>query len=108
MADPVPSLPEQEARGQLEEEVQKLVDGVMEDVRQGKLKTRPHVRTHAQEATDESKYTRDYDLALEALGFVRRDHDYIRSRVRVLAFRMLHEMVVNELAGRPEYRELPE
>ncbi len=112
MAD-VPPLHEQEAQGQFLEEMEKLVDGVIEDVRAGHLKTWVEVRAAMREAAEASAYAVDAELAADAVKYGvpvvkhKLEREAFESQVRLLARNVLTTLVSVALGKRPEIKKMP-
>ena len=60
-------LSEEERRGLYDEEIEKLVDGLLCDVSSGDVKTRQHGVTQLARAISHSRYTADCDEMKEVL-----------------------------------------
>ena len=108
----VPPLHEQEASGQLFEMIQKLVDGVLEDIRGGHLKTQAEARDQLREAIRLNKYVASSDLAADVLKYgveeLRKDERTIfKIQIQELARSVLVCLVETELGKRSEIRKLP-
>lgn len=107
----VPPLHEQEAQGQFLEAVEKLVDGVVEDVRGGHL-TRANVQSHAIEAIRLAQYRNDATLAPDVLKYgidEIPDKDaatIFRISMQTLAGNVFEFLVLSTLDRRPEVRKL--
>lgn len=93
-------LAAQEERGLFDEEVGKIIDGVMEDLKAGAYGTRDDLAWAVSRATGESSYCRVVCLAAAAVS---RDTGKLFSAARDV----LYEAAYKELERRPEYWGLP-
>lgn len=102
-----PERQEQEEHGRVHECIQKLVDGLIEDVKGGHLPTRTAACDQLVEAAKRTGYCRDYQDAVLLLRYATVDE---LDRVKVLNVVRLAmaKLVLKELETRPEYRALPE
>ncbi len=95
----VPTLSEQEIAGQYEEEAQKIIDGVAEDIRLKKLRTMEAALFRARSAAENSAYVRQGALATTLVGLKGNTSD-----LRKLALTYLRKDVEKLLHRCPEYR----
>ncbi len=93
------------AQGEYWEEVQKLVDGVIEDVKARRAATRLSVRVATREAATVLAKGFSADEALAALRYAR-DHD--QDALRAMAVEAFAASCRAELKTRPEYVSIPE
>ncbi len=100
-----PDLATQEDEGQFLEEIQKIVDGVIEDVRGGHVRSRSAARVNAAHAANHSAYAVDPDLAPATFKWGAQPET--RERVAEMARRVVWACVLNLLADDETYRGLP-
>jgi hypothetical protein len=98
------TLAEQEELGGWQEEVLKLVDGCLDDVRNGHSQQPEQVICRLRQATELSKYVQDGQLAHVTL--LQTSDERINAAVRKFAFEVLYDRVILELRSRPEYQQL--
>ncbi len=110
MAD-VPPLGEQEAEGLFHEEIQKLVDGVVEDIRNGHVPTQDAAVTQLHAAIPHSRYATDEVHMLEVIKYRGRSYEsieaYLSANLRLISLVLLRKMARTELLKRTECEGLP-
>jgi hypothetical protein len=97
---------QQEEHGRVHEWVQKMVDGLIEDVTAGRLPTQAAACDQLVGAAEQTAYCRDYQDAVLLLRYAlvdSLDRFKVLSVVRLAAAKIL----LKELDRRPEYRALP-
>lgn len=98
------SLAEQHEHGEFQEEVQKLVDGIVAEIRAKNLTTKKIVTYELLINTSLSSYTNDSDLALVALRSTQ--NTAALAVVRNLALGAMWQAVQTELQTREEFQKL--
>lgn len=100
MSGRLETLGQQEAAGCLDEEIKKIVDGVVEDIRNGHVTYRLQATRHTDTAAQNSIYTRDVGLVRDTVKFAS------AKSVLEWADRLVRFSAVYELHTRPEYCKL--
>lgn len=101
----VPSLEKQEMFGGYHEEIEKLVDGVLEDIKGGHVTTRAVARKNVLAATALSRYSTDLNYAVIAIicGSAK-----LKAKALELGALAIEVRVRERLADAPGYENLPE
>lgn len=105
MAGDVPTLETQETFGGYHEEIEKIVDGVLEDIRGGHVVSRLTARHNAVAAADVSQYGTELNHAVIAI--VCSNDSVKRSAIRLGCF-AIRQKVEAMLKTKPEFDALPE
>jgi hypothetical protein len=101
MSEDVPSLSEQEESGLYEEELNKLVDGVVEDVRSRPAYTKDDAASQLRAAVQRSNYVLDETLALHVLKHSGKPWHLLDAALKTMA-----DCAQEELEMRQEYKNL--
>jgi hypothetical protein len=104
MPPDVPPLADQEAEGQFREEIGRIVDGVVEDIRSGHVGDRNTARSQSEAVAYQSRYAKEFASAVEAIRYGCGSD--LKLQVRWLAAKIVWAAVRRELHGRPEYKAL--
>lgn len=99
-----PKLLADGAEGQLREEIEMIVDGIVEDIRHGKIATRFAARSRTCAATQMSVYSVDFDRALEVLKLA---DERTKRDVCDIARKLLWIETAKVLEASPDYAALP-
>lgn len=105
MEDDVPSLAEQEAEGQFREEVEKIVDGVVCDIKAGHLVDKVSAFRRGDATVRLCAHATEFDLALNVLKYGCPTH--LKLKVLELARLTVQGHVRLEMRTRDEYKNLP-
>ena len=100
----VPPLDEQEAQGLYDEEVQKMRDGLLEDIKAGGIKSRAIARERLTKACALSSYGTDIQFASVAIRFT---NGYIAESL-ALSRHIMYDDVMCRLLMEKDYKKLPE
>ena len=93
-----------EAFCMIDEEIQKIVDGVIADILSGHLDNQQSAQTQMLDACEESTHVNHPRLALRVLeyGIAGREED-----IKDLAYKILSDKLKSELGRRDEFKKLP-
>lgn len=105
MPDDVPSLETQEHFGGFHEEIEKIVDGVLEDIKGGHIPSRTTARCNARDAASESIYATDLNYAVIAVVC---GSERIKRTAMDLGRQSIETQVVALLSTKPEFDAMPE
>lgn len=105
MADGIPPLAAQEEEGQFHEEIDKIVDGVVEDILAGHVRYKSQAKEQAAAAARQSAYAVDQDLALAVLKYGAQPET--QRHVAEIVRRVVWSCVFMKLADDEKYQELP-